>query len=308
MASIRQMLASVGVGMAGVAISLDRNEHPRGSPVTGKIVVTGGWAAQKVESIILYLEAYSNEAGTRAGALEAHRLEAPFTLLPHAIHSYAFTFDMPAHAPLTLGVPGTRGCRVRAVAAIPRALDPGALVHLNVTLNREIQAVQAAFERAGFKEIAVSTHAADPPPEVTRATYYPPADLRRSINEVILFIQVERERTRGELCLTPSREGLQGRVNALAGVYSHRYPLRFLNEQLVTPAGELVPEGALPRVHEIVDLLAAEIAEQQNTLLRPAFAPEGDLLLRPAAGAGGSDPDKLLRPDEDQGNESISIQ
>jgi hypothetical protein len=304
MPDIRQIITAFGSKKPCVEIILDQAEHPRGSRVTGSVVLTGGVSPRQIRSVSADLS-YRKSNKWELYTAEVFRQDSPFLLLPHSRHAYPLDFEIPPDALPAVEHPSTnRRLMESSLTAIASSagwsLGWSARVSLNVTLHREVQAVMAGLVRLGFGEMEWRTHAADPPPDVVRVRYRPPDALRQVVEEVILLIQVEAGRTQGEFCTLQRGGGLRERVNTLAGVYADRYPLKFHNEDLIAEDGGPDAERALPRLREIKDLLMERAIALQSHLLRPAEAPEAKTLLRPAEGSDRTDTGSLLRPVEEK--------
>lgn len=296
------MMASVGIGMGHLHITVNEQNNPRGSEVTGMVELEGGIAVQHVRSVTLKLVAYRPSGkSVETKELSSWMAARSVDLLPHSRQSYSFKFLIPDETWLSHPPNSSRpvsGCRIDADADIAFAINPRCSLPLRVTVHREILAVQSAMRRLGFKDRrpGLSVTLTNPPPNRVVVHYRPPKSLEEQLDRAILSLQVEGPIVTGELDLDPHEAGLRDKMKALVLTQYQVFPLEFERHLLLTADGAPNSDFALPRMH---DILAESLVLPDNEnmrLLRPASGPKGDTLLRPAIGASRAKPSELLRP------------
>jgi sporulation-control protein spo0M len=305
MASLRKFMASVGIGMGHLHLSVDQRKHPRGSRISGSVVLEGGIAVQHVRSLALKLIQYRPSGKTTEEKELANWMaSSSIDLLPHSKHEFPFVFTIPDEAWLTKP-PGSKhpsvGCRIDADADIAFAINPRCSLHLDVTEHREIIAVQLAMRQLGFKQrrpgFQITLKSPSPHQIVTH--FDPPDSLKDQLDEAVLSLEAGAENVWGELDLDPHESTLGEKMRALVVTQYRVFPLDFERMLLLRSDGEPNPEAAIPRLHEILSESLVLPDNEKMRLLRPAGLSGGDTLLRPAATAR-TNPQNLLHPVEEE--------
>ena len=90
MATLEQLLASVGIGAATLTLRVDGKRFVRGTRVHGTLDVAGGDVAQRVETLSIAL--------ADSGATNHHHqqiLASSLVVQPNSRHDFAFSFVIP---------------------------------------------------------------------------------------------------------------------------------------------------------------------------------------------------------------------
>ena len=304
--SLRQLLAASGIGMAQVRIRLDDAEHPRGSTVSGVVELEGGIAAQHVHAIYLKLIAYRPSGKTTEEKVLAQAIAArSLDVLPRSRHLAPLRFTIADDAWLTAPKGWknpSSGCKIAADVDIALAANPRCQTPLNVTVHREIQAVQQAMRRIGFtdRHAGLSITLKTPPPLRCVTHFTPPPALEDQLDEAVLSLEAGSLKVYGTLDLNPRETTLREKMRALVVTQFQVFPLEFDRYTLLTASGAPNWEPAVYRIQEILAESLVLPDNEKMRLLRPAVSPATDSLLRPASGGPGRRPNELLRPVDDE--------
>lgn len=146
------VLASMGMGAAKIDLCLDHEFVKTGEKVTGKIVVTGGKAEQKIEGLSVYFilksvqAKSSSELTKRVAEIDVSHDE--FMLKPNEQCTFPFSFNCPNHIP-------TSSINTRYYfdtnLEIKHAIDSHDRDYIKVLPDERIQQFLTGFKQLGFK-------------------------------------------------------------------------------------------------------------------------------------------------------------
>ncbi|KDA42399.1 MULTISPECIES: sporulation protein [unclassified Frankia] len=155
---MKRFMSRLGVGGAAVETVLDRPETLPGQVVTGLTTVTGGKVEQKIEKVLVALEATvevetDDSTWHEQVTFGTQQIGGGFTIHPEQQISGRFELPVPWQTPITdIGGWHLHGMKigVRTKLAIPGAVDPGDLDAVNVHPLPVQEAVLAALGDLGF--------------------------------------------------------------------------------------------------------------------------------------------------------------
>ncbi|HSV73888.1 MAG TPA: sporulation protein [Chthonomonadales bacterium] len=329
---LRLIAGITGFGAPGVDVVLPQRASPRGSLLSGVVVLRGGIVPMRVYSIRAQLDAYDHERDRmRRSTIAETTLGGGITLMPRERREFPLDLRIPDDARLThdaslldalLGdgpgartatanpqlrpsggrpSPGGSGCLLEAWLDIGWwAARRSDLSVLNIVEHREVVAIGEVIEALGFQR-ARRLRLKPPDERVYVRDYDPPRHVADRLGALSLTLRIEGSDATCTLDLNRPNRGLIERLRALIGADRARTTLRFARETLLTEDGEPDGRAARPVVEEALSAVLAVLTEAGDprwTLLRPAGAPTDgvETLLRPAAAAHRQDDGTLLRP------------
>jgi sporulation-control protein len=160
---VRKLLASLGAGGASVETWLAQADTVPGGVVQGEVLIHGGAVEQRIEGLVVGLQARVESDRTDAQGnrteyhqdIEFHRqqLGGAFELAAGAVHHVPFTLEVPWETPVTMflgrQLTGMR-LGVTTELAIDHAVDAGDVDPVNVHPLPAQQALLDAFGQLGF--------------------------------------------------------------------------------------------------------------------------------------------------------------
>jgi hypothetical protein len=278
-------------------VAVDGSQQPRGSIVIGEVRLEGGAVAQHVNLLSVKLVDHLSGNRSEVRLLDERVVAGNLNVEPGSHHSFPYQLELPDDAAIRSVV--STGCRIDADADISWAVNPRCSVNLNVTPHLEVQAIHSAMRKLGF----MKNHAALPVAfsygdrsRQTPRSYRPPMELAELMDGVIITLEVLEDKVVGHLYFDPKETSVGEKLRAIVSVDYRSFGIDFRRTELLMPSGKPNPEGAIPRLKEVIEDSRIRFAEENSHLLRPADAPKEEILLRSASATKPSNPEELLRP------------
>ena len=292
MAQWEKMLASVGVGAAKMTVHLEEATQPRGSELRGTVELLGGNVPQHVEGIVISVGYTTVIVAGKAVVPIYHEvaktvISKSFDIAPNQTESIPFALAVPETAP--------NGLTLSAQADVPGAVDPRAVIQLELSASLEMLAVHDALLHLGFEAKSELRPHRLYAGRFT-ANYAAPAELRAAVENGSIWLKREDVNIVGALEINHEERSFADAVKSLARQDRTQSPLSFAWD-------EIYEADAQPRREHLASLLKSAFVsalklpdEEKATLLRASFPPDvSSELLRPASD-NESDAANLLRP------------
>ena len=296
MTSVKEWMASVGIGSAYLTLHRDQKVCHRGETVTGVLKLEGGAVVQHIETLAVKLqESWPN--GNRSSdtrILDRILLASAIQVLPGEHRSFPFTLDIPDDARILTESGWTK---LYAEADIRLAVNPRAELTLTIRPQPEVETVQKAMEMLGFRFQATRSEVLPPDHDLFITDYRAPEALMEQLDGCSLHLRGEEHFLTGWLLLQQHKHHLEDHVRALTGGDKARYRL-YIPRADLWKQEQSHPEGALPYLQAILEKALVLPNHPDRWLLRASSGPQpaSHTLLRPASGNNVSESFHLLRP------------
>ncbi|WP_062238226.1 sporulation protein [Fictibacillus sp. FJAT-27399] len=152
MSFMNKMLASVGIGGATIDTILTKNRFIPGEEVSGTVQITGGKAAQPIDSISIFLMTeYIRESDDKKyreqSAVARHRVSDSLIIQPGEMKKIPFSFRIPFDVPLSIG---HTPVWLKTGADIKNAVDPSDKDYITVNPGPLVRRAMEAIEGLDF--------------------------------------------------------------------------------------------------------------------------------------------------------------